>query len=633
MIQIGKIFADRYRIIKEIGRGGMANVYQGEDTFLGNRQVAIKVLRSNFENDNIAIARFQREAFAMAELSHPNIVGISDVGEFETQQYIVMEYIEGMTLKQYINENAPLSNDEAIEITMEILSAMEMAHSHGIIHRDLKPQNVLVALNGTVKVTDFGIAKALSETSLTQTNTMFGSVHYLSPEQARGANATVQSDIYAIGIILFELLTGQIPFDGDSAVAIALKHFQENIPSIINLNSSVPQALENVVIKATAKDTKNRYPDVTEMMNDLATSTSLDRRGETKIIFKKDNDATRIMPANLINPYDTKPLIDKKDELKSDETQAENLSENQDINDKHKKTKNKKSKKGLIAALIVILLVVAGSATAWVMLTPHNTKVPDVAGMTVSQAEAKIRDAHLKVGSVEKQGSSTVNTGDVIKTNPDAGTQVRTNSSVDIYESEGNPDEFTLENYVGKKYNDVYQKLLQAGVADEQIVENSVSSDAPKGTIIKQTPGKGKTITLGGDDVITFEVSAGKLVAVPDFSHQTYTAYKATLEAAGFTNVVLDPVNESSNQSWDGYVWQVNPDVGQEVDPSKQIVVTYSVYVAPATPQSSSTTESSTTAKESSSPESSSSSEPATTTNSSSQPASTTTQSSSSKAQ
>lgn len=283
MIQIGKIFADRYKIIKEVGRGGMANVYQGEDTYLDNRQVAIKVLRSNFENDNIAIARFQREAFAMAELSHPNIVSISDVGESENQQYIVMEYVDGMTLKQYINEHAPLSNDEAVNITSEILSAMECAHNHGIIHRDLKPQNVLLSQSGNVKVTDFGIAKALTETSLTQTNTMFGSVHYLSPEQARGANATLQSDIYAIGIILFELLTGQIPFDGDSAVAIALKHFQENVPSIININKNVPQALENVVIKATAKDIDNRYANVEEMMTDLATATSLDRKGEPKL--------------------------------------------------------------------------------------------------------------------------------------------------------------------------------------------------------------------------------------------------------------------------------------------------------------------------------------------------------------
>src|SRR5699024_3100774 len=201
---------------------------------------------------------------------------------------IVMEYVDGMTLKQYINEHAPLSNDEAVNITSEILSAMECAHNHGIIHRDLKPQNVLLSQSGNVKVTDFGIAKALTETSLTQTNTMFGSVHYLSPEQARGANATLQSDIYAIGIILFELLTGQIPFDGDSAVAIALKHFQENVPSIININKNVPQALENVVIKATAKDIHNRYANVEEMMTDLATATSLDRKGEPKLTFDKD---------------------------------------------------------------------------------------------------------------------------------------------------------------------------------------------------------------------------------------------------------------------------------------------------------------------------------------------------------
>lgn len=312
MIQIGKIFADRYRIIKEIGRGEWQTFIKEKILSLVIEKLQLKYFVLILKMMTLQSLVFKEKLFAMAELSHPNIVGISDVGEFESQQYIVMEFVDGMTLKQYINQNAPLANDEAIEIITEILSAMDMAHSHGIIHRDLKPQNVLVSSSGTVKVTDFGIAKALSETSLTQTNTMFGSVHYLSPEQARGSNATVQSDIYAIGIILFELLTGQIPFDGDSAVAIALKHFQENIPSIINLNPEVPQALENVVIKATAKDINNRYADVEEMMTDVATSTSLDRRGEEKLVFNKDHDETKIMPANLINPYDTKPLIDKK---------------------------------------------------------------------------------------------------------------------------------------------------------------------------------------------------------------------------------------------------------------------------------------------------------------------------------
>ncbi len=594
MIQIGKIFADRYRIIKEIGRGGMANVYQGEDTFLGNRKVAIKVLRSNFENDNIAIARFQREAFAMAELSHPNIVGISDVGEFENQQYIVMEFIDGMTLKQYINERAPLSNDEAIEITMEILSAMEMAHSHGIIHRDLKPQNVLVSYNGTVKVTDFGIAKALSETSLTQTNTMFGSVHYLSPEQARGANATVQSDIYAIGIILFELLTGQIPFDGDSAVAIALKHFQENIPSIINLNQNVPQALENVVIRATAKNIKDRYADVSEMMSDLATSTSLDRQDEAKLIFKKDTDETKIMPANLINPYDTKPLIDSKAETAS----AQEVSETEKA--ASDKSTKKKSHKGLIATLIIAVLLIAGGAWAWVALTPQNTTIPNVAGMTVNQAEQEIRNAHLKVGNIEKQQSTTIDSGKVIKTNPDVGTTVRRNSSVDIYESEGNANAMTLENYVGKKYDDVYSMLIAAGVSSNQIVENEVSNQAAAGTIVNQKPGKGGTIQLGGTDTITFDVSIGEQAAIPDYKpnggYLTYQAYQQALNDAGFTNVKLVPQSTSNAQA-DGYVWSVYPRVGTMTSLTQEVVVTYSKYTVPAstTPQSTQQTTTQTT--------------------------------------
>ena len=600
MIQIGKIFADRYRIIKEIGRGGMANVYQGEDTFLGDRLVAIKVLRSNFENDDIAIARFQREAFAMAELSHPNIVGISDVGEFESQQYIVMEFVDGMTLKQYINQNAPLANDEAIEIITEILSAMDMAHSHGIIHRDLKPQNVLVSSSGTVKVTDFGIAKALSETSLTQTNTMFGSVHYLSPEQARGSNATVQSDIYAIGIILFELLTGQIPFDGDSAVAIALKHFQESIPSIINLNPEVPQALENVVIKATAKDIKNRYTNVEEMMTDVATSTSLDRRGEEKLVFNKDHDETKIMPANLINPYDTKPLIDKKEEEDSPTGEKSASLE--------KGNKTKKSKKGLIIGLIILLLVIGGGALAWVASTPSNVKVPNVTNSTLSQAESKIKAAKLKVGTVHKQQSSTIDEGKVIKTDPDKGTTVRSNSSVDIYVSTGNENIIKMKDFVGEKIDEAMATLLKDyGIDESKVTQTSVPSDSyPAGTIIKQTPKKGSSFDITGSEKITFEVSSGKQVKVPDYKpdgqYMTYSQYQAALKSAGFTNITLDPQATTSQQA-DGYVYSVYPNVGTSVDPNQEIVVTYSVYTAPS---SSSTTSESTTTSETSSSTSSS---------------------------
>ncbi|WP_312682061.1 Stk1 family PASTA domain-containing Ser/Thr kinase [Lactococcus taiwanensis] len=674
MIQIGKIFADRYRIIKEIGRGGMANVYQGEDTFLGNRQVAIKVLRSNFENDDIAIARFQREAFAMAELSHPNIVGISDVGEFENQQYIVMEYVDGMTLKQYIIQKAPLSNDEAIEITTEILSAMDMAHSHGIIHRDLKPQNVLVAQSGTVKVTDFGIAKALSETSLTQTNTMFGSVHYLSPEQARGSNATVQSDIYAIGIILFELLTGQIPFDGDSAVAIALKHFQENIPSIINLNPDVPQSLENVVIRATAKDIKNRYADVEEMMTDLATSTSLDRKGEEKLVFTKDQDETKIMPANLINPYDTKPLIDKASTSErtvyvADEGNAEvywydknnmpsttvwdkvvtmteqealaagkhhanveKIPESTEVAQRAAGTaqrKPKKSKKKLILALVLAFILIGGGVAAWMASTPNNVKVPNLTNLTENQAKTKLEAAKLGLGTVYHETSKEVAKNKVTRSNPKSGSSVRSGSKVNIYLSEGG-NSFKMKNYVGKDYQDVKDDLMiEHDVAENQIVSKTVESSQPAGTVVSQTPKSGDYFDLDGDAQIILEVSEGEQVTMPEFKNRTYKQVKADLISMGVPeeNIILDEQPNTNYPNGENYVYDSNVAAGDTFNiATQQITLTYLGAYQPAS--TSTTTPESTTTQ--STPESTTST---TSTTESSTPESTTTQSSTSESE
>lgn len=674
MIQIGKIFADRYRIIKEIGRGGMANVYQGEDTFLGNRQVAIKVLRSNFENDDIAIARFQREAFAMAELSHPNIVGISDVGEFENQQYIVMEYVDGMTLKQYIIQKAPLSNDEAIEITTEILSAMDMAHSHGIIHRDLKPQNVLVAQSGTVKVTDFGIAKALSETSLTQTNTMFGSVHYLSPEQARGSNATVQSDIYAIGIILFELLTGQIPFDGDSAVAIALKHFQENIPSIINLNPDVPQSLENVVIRATAKDIKNRYADVEEMMTDLATSTSLDRKGEEKLVFTKDQDETKIMPANLINPYDTKPLIDKasiseRTVYVADEGNAEvywydknnmpsttvwdkvvtmteqealaagkhhanveKIPESTEVAQRAAGTaqrKPKKSKKKLILALVLAFILIGGGVAAWMASTPNNVKVPNLTNLTENQAKTKLEAAKLGLGTVYHETSKEVAKNKVTRSNPKSGSSVRSGSKVNIYLSEGG-NSFKMKNYVGKDYQDVKDDLMiEHDVAENQIVSKTVESSQPAGTVVSQTPKSGDYFDLDGDAQIILEVSEGEQGTMPEFKNRTYKQVKADLISMGVPeeNIILDEQPNTNYPNGENYVYDSNVAAGDTFNiATQQITLTYLGAYQPAS--TSTTTPESTTTQ--STPESTTST---TSTTESSTPESTTTQSSTSESE
>ena len=252
MVEIGDKINERYRVIRSIGSGGMANVYLGYDLIL-DREVAVKVLRFDFLDDETAIRRFRREALAASELVHPNIVGIYDVGQEDNRQYLIMEYVKGTDLKKYIKANYPLPLEQVITIMQQVLSAIGLAHEHRIIHRDLKPQNILMDEDGNVKIADFGIAIALSETSLTQTNTLLGSVHYLSPEQARGSMATRQSDIYALGIILYELLMGKVPFEGESAVSIALKHFQSDMPSVREQHPEIPQSLENVILKQQLK--------------------------------------------------------------------------------------------------------------------------------------------------------------------------------------------------------------------------------------------------------------------------------------------------------------------------------------------------------------------------------------------
>ena len=554
MIQIGKIYADRYHVIREIGRGGMANVYLAEDTYLDNRQVAIKILRSNFENDSLAIARFQREAYAMAELNHPNIVGISDVGDADDQQYIVMEYIDGLTLKQYINEHAPLANEEAIRIGDEILAAMALAHSSGIIHRDLKPQNILITKDGTAKVTDFGIAKALSETSLTQTNSMFGSVHYLSPEQARGGNATPQSDLYAIGIIIYEMLTGAIPFDGDSAVTIALKHFQENLPSIINQNKNVPQALENVVIKATAKKLSDRYANVTDMRRDLNLALSLDHAHDPKLTFTEDADATKILPKMLIpDNGNTDKLVTKVTQDTASHGAAGGIEPLVGT------SKKKRVPKGLIiGGVVALILVIAVAALIWT--TPKEVKVPDVTNMTVAQAKTVLENNKLKVGREIKE-ISDLPEGKVTRTNPEAKTVKKEGASVNLYVSKGG-NVIKLTNYVGWDVDKAIDDLiLKHNVDESRIKKESVKSDSiDAGKIIKQTPKKGTLFDLDGTDDIVFQVSEGNQAVMPTYmtnglSTKTVAAVKAELQNMGVpdANITVE-YTKTTDQNSDGYV-------------------------------------------------------------------------------
>ena len=285
MIAKGSRINDRYEIEKLIGEGGMANVYLAHDTIL-DREVAVKVLRGDLAGDEKFVRRFQREALNASSLSHPNIVEIYDVDEDDGNFFIVMEYIEGKTLKQLIRKRGVLTLPETIDIMLQLIDALAVAHDSYIIHRDIKPQNIMIKESGLVKITDFGIATALNSAQLTQTNSVMGSVHYLPPEQASGKGSTIRSDIYSLGIMMFEMLTGRVPYKGDSAVEIALKHIKEPLPDVRKLNPVVPQSVENIILKATAKNPKNRYRDVREMAEDIKTCMDEDKIDVPKITFK-----------------------------------------------------------------------------------------------------------------------------------------------------------------------------------------------------------------------------------------------------------------------------------------------------------------------------------------------------------
>ena len=588
MIQIGKIFAGRYRIVKQIGRGGMADVYLAKDLILDGEEVAVKVLRTNYQTDPIAVARFQREARAMADLDHPHIVRITDIGEEDGQQYLAMEYVAGLDLKRYIKEHYPLSNEEAVRIMGQILLAMRLAHARGIVHRDLKPQNILLTPDGTAKVTDFGIAVAFAETSLTQTNSMLGSVHYLSPEQARGSKATFQSDIYAMGIIFYEMLTGHIPYDGDSAVTIALQHFQKPLPSVIAENPSVPQALENVVIKATAKKLSDRYQSVSEMYMDLSTSLSYNRRNEPKLVFDDASKAdTKTLPKV---PQSTLTSIPKAP-AQEERPQSKKLTPEQAPT--QKPTKKRKFKARYMILLASLLLV--ASSLVWILSrTPATIAVPDVAGQTVAEAKEALKKSKFEAGEEKSEASDTVAEGRVIRTDPEAGSGRKEGTKVNLIVSSGKQS-FQLSNYVGRKYTEVVAELKEKKVPENLIkMEEEESSESEPGTILKQSPAAGTTYDLSKASTITLTV-AKKVTSVSmpsyigsslEFTKNNLTQIVGVKEA----NIEVVEVSTAPEGTAEGTVVDQTPKAGEKVDLASTRIK-LSIY-KPKTPPSTSSSSS-----------------------------------------
>ena len=587
MIQIGKIFAGRYRIVKQIGRGGMADVYLAKDLILDGEEVAVKVLRTNYQTDPIAVARFQREARAMADLDHPHIVRITDIGEEDGQQYLAMEYVAGLDLKRYIKEHYPLSNEEAVRIMGQILLAMRLAHTRGIVHRDLKPQNILLTPDGTAKVTDFGIAVAFAETSLTQTNSMLGSVHYLSPEQARGSKATVQSDIYAMGIIFYEMLTGHIPYDGDSAVTIALQHFQKPLPSVIAENPSVPQALENVVIKATAKKLTDRYQSVAEMYVDLSSSLSYNRRNEPKLVF---NDTTKADTKTLPKVSQSTLTSIPKVQTQSPKPQAAKPS--QQVSEDNYATKPVKKRKFRVRYMILLAsIVLVAASLIWILSrTPATIPIPDVAGQTVAEAKETLKKANFEIGEEKSEASEKVEEGRIIRTDPDAGTGRKEGTKINLVVSSGKQS-FQLSNYIGRKSTDVIAELKQKKVPENLIkIEEEESSESEEGTVLRQSPSAGTTYDLSKASTITLTIAKKVTsVAMPSYIGSSLEFTKNNLvQIVGIkeANIEVVEVSTAPAGTAEGTVVEQSPKAGEKVDLTKTRVK-ISIY-KPKTPPSTS---------------------------------------------
>lgn len=587
MIQIGKIFAGRYRIVKQIGRGGMADVYLAKDLILDGEEVAVKVLRTNYQTDPIAVARFQREARAMADLDHPHIVRITDIGEEDGQQYLAMEYVAGLDLKRYIKEHYPLSNEEAVRIMGQILLAMRLAHTRGIVHRDLKPQNILLTPDGTAKVTDFGIAVAFAETSLTQTNSMLGSVHYLSPEQARGSKATVQSDIYAMGIIFYEMLTGHIPYDGDSAVTIALQHFQKPLPSIIAENPSVPQALENVVIKATAKKLTDRYKSVAEMYVDLSSSLSYNRRNEPKLIF---DDATKADTKTL--PKVSQSTLTSIPKVQTQSPKPQTAKPSQQVSEDNYATKPVKKRKFRVRYMILLAsIVLVAASLIWILSrTPATIAIPDVTGQTVAEAKETLKKANFEIGEEKTEASEKVEEGRIIRTDPGAGTGRKEGTKINLVVSSGKQS-FQLSNYIGRKSTDVIAELKQKKVPENLIkIEEEESSESEAGTVLRQSPAAGTTYDLSKASTITLTVAKKVTsVAMPSYTGSSLEFTKNNLvQIVGIkeANIEVVEVSTAPAGTAEGTVVEQSPKAGEKVDLTKTRVK-ISIY-KPKTPPSTS---------------------------------------------
>ena len=553
------VVANRYEVVQHIGQGGMADVFLAIDTIL-NRHVAIKILRSDQSTDAISILRFEREAQAATTLAHPNIVEIYDVGEYKNHHYIVMEYVAGKTLKKVIRDRAPLLNLEAVDTMKQLTSAVAEAHKRGIIHRDIKPQNVIVKSDGSLKILDFGIATAKGSAQLTQANNVMGSVHYLAPELAKGEPASPQSDIYALGIVFYEMLTGDVPFKADQAVQIALQHMREPMPSVRKANPNVPQSVENIIIRATAKNPRLRYQSCDEMLKDL----------EKCMLPEHQNDK----PLSLKDPIDKTPTKQEKEDTKVGVTRSTSLS----------RVANKRTKIYVTAILVLFAMfaVIAGLFLAGILPPKSkNVTVPNVSNMDITQATSALENEDLEVDTdnITYQLSKDSIEGVVIGTEPASSSEVERHSKVKLIVSSGVGEE--MPNYVGKNIDDVKASLPSS----IHVIEKEEQSDKKPGTIIRQEGVAAGDLydTAGETDVTLYYVPYVKVTIPADIIGKPIEEATSQLEAMGVTVVRAHRDTSALSQSEIdkikvGTVIETMPAAGSEYTQKKDSYVTLYFY-------------------------------------------------------
>jgi len=569
----GEVIADRYEIIEKIGHGGMAIVYKAKDTKL-DRFVTVKIMREEYISDDEFVDRFETEARSAAKINHPNIVGIYDVGKQDKIHYIVLEYIDGMTLKELIRKKAPFRNEEIIQITKQIAEGLKKAHERKIIHQDIKPENIMVDKKGVVKVTDFGIARSVSESTIAVNKSTLGSVYYFSPEQASGGYVDSRSDIYSLGIVMFEMATGKLPFTGDTPVTIALKHVEAPIPKDMRkFNSNISRSIEKIILKATQKKTINRYSGTGELLNDL--------------IKAETNFSGDFIDDNHKNYNATIRLSDKEEQEIRDKYNKNNLknsghSKHSKDKEKSKKSASKSEKKVIFFAVLTSLILIAIIAMFAVdyikKLQPNPITLPDLVNLDSQDAEITIKRYGLKP-KLEYENSETVEMGKVISVN--YGLRLEDNQPItELYEGY----EITIivslgrllipvPKVTGKDYDDAYSRLVADGLTNIKKIEQNSSSTA-KNIVIDQSPGEGET--LDENELITLTVSVGpKKVQLPNFT--LFENYEDALAFAKEKNLLLDKLEMHHDTIAKGKIIKQNRNQGEEVEEGTRITVHVSI--------------------------------------------------------